>query len=76
MDIWVFNLFRISLLLGSFIIATYVVLPKAVKFFFLWKKTDKIIYLSSFVSLVVVMFFLLVAVFIMFIKSILGISCS
>lgn len=68
MDYRVFGLIEIVIFLGMFMMATYLLLPKAVIHFRLWKKTGKTIYLSSSFSGGIAILFLLTADFIMFIR--------
>jgi hypothetical protein len=58
--------------IGSFLLAVMLLVPKSVKSWKLWKKTEKEAHLSGSVALAVVAFFLLAANFAIFMKIVLG----
>lgn len=62
----VFSLVRSCLFIGIYLIAITLLIPQAVKFWRLWKKTEKPVHLSSAVGAGVLAFFFLAADFLGF----------
>lgn len=70
MDDWILSLMESALFLGMFFVSIYLLIPKSVHFWRLWKESGKTIHLSNAVASAVAAFFLLCANFLMFIKAI------
>ena len=58
------------MVIGMFMLATGLFVPKAVTFWRLWKETGKIDFLSRSVAMAVVAFFCLSADFVIFIRAV------
>jgi hypothetical protein len=54
---WMFLIAQFAVFLFAFLMALYFLLPKAVFFYSLWKKTEKSVYLSASASLYIAAFF-------------------
>lgn len=63
---------RSIVLVGTFLLAVAFLVPRSVKSWRLWKKTDKYVHLSNSVASGTVAFFLLAANFVTFMKVVLG----
>lgn len=63
---------RSLLFIGMYLIAIYLLVPKGIKFWRLWKETGKTIHLSNAIGSAAGIFFLLAADFIIFIMAIGG----
>ncbi len=70
MDHWVLSSIESILFIGLFLVAIYLFIPKTVKFWRLWKESGKAIFLSNCVACGVGAFFLLAALFLMFIQAV------
>lgn len=73
---WIIAILRFIFFVGMFAIAMFVLLPKAVTFYSVWKKTGKMTYLSGAVAVLVIAFFFVAADFVMFIQAFMGSPCG
>ncbi len=69
MNYWFLSFIESAIFIGMFLISIYLLIPKSLKFWHLWKKTDKMIYFCNAVASGVAAFFLLAADFLIFIKA-------
>ena len=58
----------VTLFIGLFLVAVYLLVPKPVEYYELWKKTGKSIHLSNFVASLFVLFLVFTANFLVFIR--------
>lgn len=70
MDYWVISSIESVVFIGLFLIAIYLLIPKAVKHWQSWKKSGKSICLSNSIGCGVVAFFLLLADLLKFIQAV------
>ena len=72
MERWVLSAIESLIFIGMFLAAVYLFIPKGVKFWRLWKESGKTMFLSNAIASGVGAFFLLAALFLMFIQAIGG----
>lgn len=72
MNYWFLSFIESAIFIGMFLISIYLLIPKSLKLWHLWKKTDKMIYFSNAIGTGVTAFFLLAADFLIFIKALMG----
>jgi len=65
---WLFNVFETVLFMGMFFLTIQFLIPKAIRHFRLWKSAEKDAHLTNFIGISILSFFLLSAVFVMFIQ--------
>lgn len=72
MNYWLLNSVESVIFIGTFLIAIYLLVPKTVECWRLWKKSGKFIYLSNSVGAGVAATFLLIADLLIFLRAVGG----
>jgi hypothetical protein len=71
-DYWMLSILESILFLGMFFLAVFLCVPKTIKFWRLWKQTNKTIHLSNAVAMATVALFFLAGNLLMFLQAVSG----